>query len=90
MQEHARRFSRWFLVVVVTLFSLTGPLQASKLDAVRGGARLIHTEPSAYEPVVVFEQFGERCMNLSPSRRLVGNHAINSATPNASCLNIRA
>lgn len=64
MQEHARRFSRWFLVVVVTLFSLTGPLQASKLDAVRGGARLIHTEPSAYEPVVVFEQFGERCMNF--------------------------
>ena len=28
-------------------------------------ARLLHTEPSEYAPVVVFEQYGERCMNFT-------------------------
>ena len=28
-------------------------------------ARLLHTEPSDYAPVVVFEQYGERCMNFT-------------------------
>lgn len=27
-------------------------------------ARLLHTEPSEFAPVVVFEQYGERCMNF--------------------------
>lgn len=27
--------------------------------------RLLHTEPSEYAPVVVFEQYGERCMNFN-------------------------
>lgn len=27
--------------------------------------RLLHTEPSEYAPVVVFEQYGERCMNFT-------------------------
>jgi spermidine synthase len=27
--------------------------------------RLVHTEPSAFAPVVVFEQYGERCMNFT-------------------------
>lgn len=34
-------------------------------DLVAGGDRLVHTEPSAYAPVVVFEQYGERCMNFN-------------------------
>lgn len=29
------------------------------------GARLVHTEPSEFAPVVVFEQYGERCMNFN-------------------------
>lgn len=29
------------------------------------GDRLLHTEPSEYAPVVVFEQYGERCMNFN-------------------------
>lgn len=29
------------------------------------GDRLVHTEPSDYAPVVVFEQYGERCMNFN-------------------------
>ncbi len=29
------------------------------------GARLLHTEPSEFAPVVVFEQYGERCMNFN-------------------------
>ena len=29
------------------------------------GDRLLHTEPSEYAPVVVFEQHGERCMNFN-------------------------
>lgn len=28
-------------------------------------ARLLHTEPSEFAPVLVFEQFGERCMNFN-------------------------
>lgn len=28
-------------------------------------ARLLHTEPSEFAPVVVFEQYGERCMNFN-------------------------
>ena len=28
------------------------------------GPRLLHTEPSEFAPVVVFEQYGERCMNF--------------------------
>lgn len=28
------------------------------------GPRLVHTEPSEFAPVVVFEQYGERCMNF--------------------------
>ena len=27
--------------------------------------RLLHTEPSDYAPIVVFEQYGERCMNFN-------------------------
>lgn len=32
----------------------------------KGGAeiRILHTEPSTFAPVVVFEQYGERCMNF--------------------------
>ena len=30
----------------------------------RTAARLLHTEPSEYAPVLVFEQYGERCMNF--------------------------
>ncbi|MBB5214529.1 spermidine synthase [Parapusillimonas granuli] len=29
------------------------------------GARLLHTEPSEFAPVLVFEEFGERCMNFN-------------------------
>lgn len=38
--------------------------QAATAGSTTSSARLIHTEPSEYEPVVVFEQFGERCMNF--------------------------
>lgn len=30
----------------------------------RSSARLLHTEPSEFAPIVVFEQYGERCMNF--------------------------
>ena len=32
---------------------------------VPSNARLLHTEPSEFAPVLVFEQYGERCMNFN-------------------------
>ena len=39
--------------------------QGESDSAPASSARLLHTEPSDHAPVVVFEQYGERCMNFN-------------------------
>src|SRR5690625_4049712 len=47
--------------VVLAAFLL---LYLGTAGALGSSARHLHTEPSDFEPVVVFEQYGERCLNF--------------------------
>lgn len=42
------------IFALVTTYTLLG----------NGSLKVIHTEPSAFSPVVVFEEYGERCLNF--------------------------
>ncbi|HLT98257.1 MAG TPA: fused MFS/spermidine synthase [Burkholderiaceae bacterium] len=53
----------WILFAgVLALAVIKSGLVISNLLA---GERLVHTEPSEFAPIVVFEQYGERCMNFN-------------------------
>lgn len=56
----ARR-TRQALVLLALLFAAALSLAFGQA---RSSARLLHTEPSEFAPVVVFEQYGERCLNF--------------------------
>ena len=45
------------VLATVSLLRLSQPEAAS--------ARLLHTEASEFAPVLVFEEFGQRCMNFN-------------------------
>lgn len=51
-----------FFTGVLALAVAMAGLVVSDLTA---GDRLLHTEPSDYAPIVVFEEHGERCMNFN-------------------------
>src|SRR5690606_21619433 len=53
----------WILFAgVLALAVIKSGLVISNLLA---GERLVHTEPPEFAPIVVFEQYGERCMNVN-------------------------
>lgn len=53
-------FRKSMLILIATAMSLV----LGTAIALGSSARLLHTEPSEFEPVVVFEQYGERCFNF--------------------------
>lgn len=58
-------FRRIALLVLAAVIATALGAALSPADARQGGnARLLHTEPSEFSPVVVFEEYGERCMNF--------------------------
>lgn len=50
------------IAVVAALLLLSAVIPSANTTASK--ARLLHTEPSDFAPIVVFEQYGERCMNF--------------------------
>src|SRR5690606_23181799 len=50
-----------FLVVLALATVNSGPVVRDLL----AGERLVHTEASEFAPIIVFEQYGERCMNFN-------------------------
>ncbi|NYT80806.1 fused MFS/spermidine synthase [Alcaligenaceae bacterium] len=60
--KHARLFTLLASAVAAVLVSVA---LARHFSPDTSGARLLHTEPSEFAPVLVFEEFGERCMNFN-------------------------
>lgn len=47
------------------VLALVGAMAGVWVNDLPARNRLIHTEPSEFAPIVVFEQYGERCMNFN-------------------------
>lgn len=54
-----------FAVMFGGILAMAVAMAGLVMSDILAGDRLLHTEPSAYAPVVVFEQHGERCMNFT-------------------------
>ncbi|MDX3895850.1 MULTISPECIES: spermidine synthase [Pusillimonas] len=59
---HKRR--AWLLAAAAALAALAAVVFLAPASSVEGGARLVHEEPSEFDPVVVYERYGERCMSF--------------------------
>src|SRR3546814_467511 len=52
----------WLPLALAAVVALIGGIWLSLAD---GGARLVHTEPSEFAPVVVYDEAGVRCMSFN-------------------------
>lgn len=60
-----RKRSIYFVIGALALIAALTAFDLVSGTHVPSNARLLHTEPSEYAPVLVFEQYGERCMNFN-------------------------
>lgn len=63
MKLDPRRF-RWTVLLALALAACTAVLVSYSLSGSLA-PRLVHTEPSEFAPVLVIEEYGQRCMNFS-------------------------
>src|SRR5699024_1890025 len=55
---------RVLCVIVLIAALVLAAVAALSPNGAASKVRLLHTEPSDFAPIVVFEQYGERCMNF--------------------------